>query len=914
MHRFPPMAVCLLLLLAPLAGAAEQAAVEQTAESPRPLAPTAGAELARPTAGAVLVQICEGKAGKSPWEFEPLEVATAFHEPAMMLVDTPSRYVAPGVRAERSSPFVVRASLQIRRPAGETVFLLRAKNASRLFIDGRLVAETQFLNPNADGHEQVPETPPEEPSLRRNAPGHQEVRAPVALMAGEHLVELETIVGGKGLRAEIGELCLAESRAGGPFYIVAPSEDVTSEDSASGNDDSPGPAASPAADGLPLTDEVWDSLAAASRKRIAKHNAASRQAAFAPFAGYWSERHARAARIAEQSLPAPPPPVDHLPAPYAAAVHNDLDRFLVAALAAANKPPRALVDDQAFLRRLALDTVGVGPSPEEIERFQSDPRATRRALAIDRYLADERWADHWVAYWQDVLAENPGILKPELNNSGPFRYWIHESFLDNKPLDRFATELVMMEGGVYAGGPAGFSLATQNDAPMAAKAHVLAKAFLAADMTCARCHDAPYHPFKQSQLFGLAALLERKPIRLPEASTVPVSPGARPPLVEVSLKPGDTIEPAWTLAELAPDPLPAELAPREDGASSDVDARRQLAVLLTSPENRRFALVAANRLWKRYLGAALIEPVDNWLDPQPSHPQLLDYLAGELMRSGYDLKQLARLILNSHAYQRQADDQDAAAAPPGERLFAGPQRRRLTAEQVVDSLFAAAGKPFRSEMLSLDPEGRRPASSFLNLGEPTRAWQFTSLSNERDRPALALPMAQSVVDLLTAFGWRDARPYPLTVREEAATPLQALALAHGLAGRRIASLSEDSAFTELALQEQPVEQLVERLFLRVLARRPGAEEARPFVALLSEGYAERRLPEGEATYNPPRRPWTAVSWSNHLSAKATELKQQLEQQAQAGDPPTGRLRPQWRERMEDAVWAVVNSPEFVFVP
>ena len=64
----------------------------------------------------------------------------------------------------------------------------------------------------------------------------------------------------------------------------------------------------------------------------------------------------------------------------------------------------------------------------------------RRAEVIERLLADERWADHWMGYWLDVLAENPNIVNPTLNNTGPFRWWIYSSFLDNKPFDRFATE------------------------------------------------------------------------------------------------------------------------------------------------------------------------------------------------------------------------------------------------------------------------------------------------------------------------------------------------------------------------------------------------------------------------------------------------------------------------------------------
>ena len=78
----------------------------------------------------------------------------------------------------------------------------------------------------------------------------------------------------------------------------------------------------------------------------------------------------------------------------------------------------------------------------------------------------------------DVLAENPNILKASLNNTGPFRWFLYDMMRDNVPVDRWVTNLVRMEGSEKYGGPAGFGIATQNDVPMAAKAHVLGSAFL----------------------------------------------------------------------------------------------------------------------------------------------------------------------------------------------------------------------------------------------------------------------------------------------------------------------------------------------------------------------------------------------------------------------------------------------------
>jgi hypothetical protein len=106
----------------------------------------------------------------------------------------------------------------------------------------------------------------------------------------------------------------------------------------------------------------------------------------------------------------------------------------------------------------------------------------------------------------------------------------------------------------------------------------------------------------------------------------------------------------------------------------------------------------------------------------------------------------------------------------------------MSAEQVVDSLFTACSKDFQAGELNIDADGSRVFTSSLNLGHPTRAWQFTSLSNERDRPSLSLPMAQGFLDVLESFGWRASRQDPLTVREESPNGLQPAVLANGVLG------------------------------------------------------------------------------------------------------------------------------------
>ncbi|MCP4779103.1 MAG: DUF1549 domain-containing protein, partial [Planctomycetaceae bacterium] len=354
-----------------------------------------------------------------------------------------------------------------------------------------------------------------------------------------------------------------------------------------------------------------------------------------------------------------------------------------------------VVDDYTFLRRVFLDTVGVPPTLAEAKAFLGETSPNRREQLIDQLLGDPRWADNWVGYWQDVLAENPNLLKPTLNNTGPFRWWIHEALVDNKPADRFATELILMLGSKWGGGSAGFAVASQNDVPMAAKAHVIGSAFLGVNMKCARCHDAPYHQWKQSDLFEMAAMLDRKALKLPRSSTVPAAffeNQQRKPLIDASLKPGSQLQPSWPFKKIAPE-IPDSLMLNSD------DTRERLAVRVTG--SRRFAEVIANRIWKRLMGSGLVEPVDDWEGNPPSDPQLLAMLADHLIQHDYDLKKLTRFILVSQTYQRTAID---GLADSG-RHFSGPHRRRMTAEQIVDSALHVVGQDMNTEPLTMDIEG-----------------------------------------------------------------------------------------------------------------------------------------------------------------------------------------------------------------
>jgi hypothetical protein len=563
-----------------------------------------------------------------------------------------------------------------------------------------------------------------------------------------------------------------------------------------------------------------------------------------------------------------------------------------------------LTDDLSFLRRVTLDTVGVVPTLAEIAAFQKNPD---RAAAIDRLLDDPRWADNWMGYWQDVLAENPNMLNPTLNNTGPFRWWIYESLKDNKPMDLFVTELLRMRGSERLGGPAGFAVASQNDVPMAAKGTIVSTAFLGVEMKCARCHDSPTGKSLQKDLFELAAMLGTKPIEVPKTSSVPmdkIHAGGRKPLIQVTLAPGTKVEPKWPFAEFC-DESAAQLA--EDAS----DSRDALAAMITAPQNQRFAQVITNRIWARLMGRGIVEPVEDWEKGRPTHPELLAWLGRELVKGGYDVKRLARLILTSDAYQRATDPVLKQTSP----LFTSPAPRRLWAEQIVDSLFAATGKPFRTEEVCLDIDNQRDLKNSITLGKPYRSWMLTTSSNERDRPSLALPRMQAVGDVLSAFGWRGSRQDPISKRDTDPNVLQPAILSNGTVGIWLTRLSDDHGVTALALkQDQNVQDFVDQLYLKLLTRYPTPEEKQLYTRHLSEGFDQRIVA------NPPAEPKTTrmqqkyVSWSNHLDGEATTVRMLEETEARKGEPPTQRLRAIWRNKLEDTLWAILNSPEWAFSP
>lgn len=799
------------------------------------------------------------------------------------LVGVPEPFSPGGYADPRRGTWAVRTTQELKLSAGRYRVLVRTAADAVLELDGKPLLDARLPSDNPLG----PSTPgardyaaeftasgkPQTLSLlgvvrfgeaaKRTNYADSAPAADSENPAGVTMVTDEVIVGLAKLDAKTGAV--------GDWQLLGPAE-------ATGLD----PFAWRAARGR--TQAHWGTLA---KTRQA--------AALARGEEFWKARHAWAAQQVAKWK-------------YAASVGTEsdvIDALLATKMKELKVEPAPIIDDASFLRRVTLDLAGRNPTVAEAEAYFADASADKREKLVDRLLAAPEWADSWVGYWQDLLAENPSILKPTLNNSGPFRRWIHESFAANKPMDRFAAELILMQGDDGQGGTEGFAMSSGNDLPMAMKGHVLAQAFMGIDMKCARCHDAPYAPLEQADLFGLAAMLDEKPLVVPKASTVQVPLGARKPNVTSALKPGDKIEPQWPLEQL----LPTAAADGDGSLAGLIDRpRARLAAIITSPTHSRFSDVLVNRAWQRYMGLGLIEPVDHWMETsEASHPELLAELSREFVRDGYDMKRLVRKIVTSQAYQRAVGPRQPVDA--SQRTFASQTRRRMSAEQVVDSLFSAVGKRMHAEELNFDPNGTQ---GFLTLPAPEKAWQFASLSNERDRPALALPVNQMILDVLQTFGWRETRPDPWTRTDAEPNPLQPLMMANSQIINQIVRLTEESVVTEWCLEDITAEALTTRLFLATVSRRPNPSELKLVSQVLSEGFAKRKT--GAPKPPPVKRIVAHVDWDKHLKGEASVELMAAEKQAREGDPVTVRLTPDFRRAVEDVLWSLVNSPEFVFVP
>jgi hypothetical protein len=371
--------------------------------------------------------------------------------------------------------------------------------------------------------------------------------------------------------------------------------------------------------------------------------------------------------------------------------------------------------------------------------------------------------------------------------------WIRQSLLANKPFDQLVRELITARGSIYTTGPANY-YRVHKDASMLAEA--TAQLFLGVRIECAKCHHHPFEKYSQDDYYGLAAFFARTGTKNSEEFGL----FGREQAVIVR-DTGDVRHPR-TNKTMAPKPL--------DGAAAEhpFDRRVPLADWLTAKDNAQFARSLVNRYVGYLLGRGLVEPVDDLRSTNPAtNPPLLDALAKHFVDSGYDLKQLIRVIMTSRLYQ--LDSQPTEANAGDTKFYSHYQVKRLPAEALLDAIDRVTGVP----------------TKYRNLPLGTRA--------------IELPDAEYPDYFLNTF----AKPRRVSVCECERSPDPSLSQAlHTLNGDVVAGKIRDAKgrIQKLLSEKRGEADVVEELYLAALCRFPTEEEKAACRELASEskGLAE----------------------------------------------------------------------------
>jgi hypothetical protein len=493
-----------------------------------------------------------------------------------------------------------------------------------------------------------------------------------------------------------------------------------------------------------------------------------------------------------------------------------IDAHVAARYADANVKPAPLGDDAEFIRRVSLHLIGRIPSTKEASDFLSNASPDKRRRAVERLLKDPGYVEHFTTTWRHLLLPQNDTNFEVLGQLPAFNAWLKKQIGENIPYDRMVRDLLTVPFGTQRlrgkgkptpaeqpnePSPLAFYLA--KEAKPENLAASTAQLFLGVRLECAQCHDHPTAPWKRLKFWSFAAffaglerargdqpggireVFDRRELLVPGTTKV----------VEASFL--DESEPQWKF---------------------DTTARATLADWMTAPGNRYFARAAVNRLWAHFYGLGIVEPVDDLLPTnEPSHPELLDELADQFVAHNYDVQYVIRAITASKTYQLSskgaaeapssagAGSPDAAPATVVDpRLFARMELRRLTPEQLYDSLALATG--FREPP---PPEPRAP-------GQP-------------------VPVSAARAEFLAKFA--DALPQ----RGEASMSIpQALMLMNGSFVGDATSLKKGrtlSGILDDAKLDTPGR--IEALFLASLSRKPTSEESRRLVRYVEGGGAAK---------------------------------------------------------------------------
>jgi hypothetical protein len=556
-------------------------------------------------------------------------------------------------------------------------------------------------------------------------------------------------------------------------------------------------------------------------------------------------------------------PLDRGSRPAVQRAAAEIDRLLAASWQERGVKASPRLHDAQFLRRIYLELGGRIPSYDEARQFLAAKTKTKRADLIDALLESPDYVSHFYNYWADVLRLQE---RPQKNLIfEPYLWYVKHAIATNLPYDTWVQTMLTADGRLWENPAVGFQLRDKG-MPLPYVDNTV-RVFLGTQIGCAQCHDHPFDDWTQHKFYELAAFLSgtqmqsgqvnavgkvrpgdgernllmearqqlRKPIafaRFVQANTTAVSFHERP----LKLPHDYQYKDAEPLSVVSPHVLWGEVP----AAAHDADHREQFAAWLTAHDNRQFARTIANRIWKKVMGVGLVEPVDDFQPGNPpSHPALLEHLTDEMLRLKFDLREFVRILVSTDTYQRRAVVHDPASGTPFR--FTGPALRRMTAEQLWDSILTlvarnpwAAQRPTAAdvaEAVSIDVDAITFAAAhdrfeaFLtDYGPSQRMRQLKQTVGYHGQllvRASEMPAPLPLGHFLRQFGQSDREA--IEGSRTVATVPQILTMYNGPITHSM--LEQGSVLYDNVVKATPQE-AIDVIFLSVLSHPPSAEDRR----------------------------------------------------------------------------------------
>jgi hypothetical protein len=376
-------------------------------------------------------------------------------------------------------------------------------------------------------------------------------------------------------------------------------------------------------------------------------------------------------------------------------LHELIDQLIAAGVSNLEERSSPLSSDAEFLRRVYLDLTGRTPTSQQARKFLGSTAPDKRTKLIDRLLVSPEHVRH-MQYVFDVMLMG---RRPEKHITlQRWNGYLYEAFRENKTWIQLTREILTSDGAAEASRPAArFLLDRELNAEEAARD--IAQIFLGRDLECVECHKHPeVGEYRQRHLFGILAFLNRSYL-FEDSESKLTSLGERATGVvkftsvwtnrEGTTSPRVLDLPAIDDPSLEENPYHTEPGTKTRGIPK-YSRRLQLASAIVSPDNRAYQLNIANRLWAMLIGRGLVEPVDMFHAANPpSHPELLELMADDLLEHGYDMRRMIREIMLSKAYQRSSKQITNEELAPQHYYVA--LSKPLSSEDLAWSMMQATG-------------------------------------------------------------------------------------------------------------------------------------------------------------------------------------------------------------------------------